>query len=200
MGRTEPSTTVTATRVASAEYYDDRSRENPVGINELIISFLLHHRMEKNRPSPRATYLKSGLVLRGTHAVIISWQPPAGVLAIFNRAFKALSVRPQSAQTSPAKSLHEDCDVSPEDVAMWDVPGILSSILRWSRTSNVDLHTRGTCACPRCVPVLSVMPGQCDELWCRQIACPRSRWHSTFMHSPTATHCDGMHLILGIDS
>ena len=57
-----------------------------------------------------------GFVLRGTHGAIFPWSPPPGLprrvlqamreqlLIVFYNAFRILSVRPQSAQTSPAKS------------------------------------------------------------------------------------------------
>ncbi len=76
----------------------------------------------------------SGFALHGTHGTIFPWQLPLGVsrksleamrkelLTILNRALQDLTVRPQSAETSPAKSFHETRDVSPEDMAMWDVP------------------------------------------------------------------------------
>ncbi|RDX43901.1 hypothetical protein OH76DRAFT_1173580 [Lentinus brumalis] len=86
------------------------------------------------KPGSRGIAAQSGSVLRGTHGTIFPWQPPPGVpravldamrkelLTIFNRTFQALTVRPQSAQTSPAEPLHAPRDTSPEEIDRWNVP------------------------------------------------------------------------------
>ncbi len=81
---------------------------------------------------------KTGFVLSGTHGTIFPWLPPVDVsgdvlkamreklLAVFYNTFDDPSVRPRSAQTSPAKS-----DIEIEE----EIPGL--HVPMWSSRRNL---------------------------------------------------------------
>ncbi len=81
---------------------------------------------------------KTGFVLSGTHGTVFPWLPPVDVssevlkvmreklLTVFYNTFDDPSVRPHSAQTSPAKS---DVDIEEE------IPGL--DVWMWSSRNNV---------------------------------------------------------------